>query len=70
MTHTLLAAKDRIAQPWKNGGGVTREIAVEPPGAGFDSFGWRVSTAVVAFGSVGLSSVAVAGSAGADFGAE
>lgn len=45
---TLLAARDRIAQPWKNGGGITREIAVEPPGAGFDNFGWRISTAVVA----------------------
>jgi environmental stress-induced protein Ves len=48
MSPAILAARDRVAQPWKNGGGVTREIAVEPPGAGFDSFGWRISTAVVA----------------------
>ena len=32
---------------WKNGGGQTAEIAVFPPGAGFDDFGWRVSLARV-----------------------
>jgi environmental stress-induced protein Ves len=31
--------------PWKNGGGMTRELAVHPPGAGFDDFIWRVSVA-------------------------
>lgn len=36
------------ATPWKNGGGVTRELAVHPPGAGFDTFIWRVSVADVA----------------------
>lgn len=35
-------------QAWKNGAGRTREIAVEPPGAGLDDFGWRVSVAEVA----------------------
>ncbi|GLU32461.1 HutD family protein [Trinickia caryophylli] len=35
------------AAPWKNGGGVTREVAVHPPGAGFDNFVWRVSVADV-----------------------
>lgn len=35
-------------QPWKNGAGRTREIAAEPPGTGFDGFGWRVSVAEVA----------------------
>lgn len=44
----LLRASDRVAQPWKNGGGVTREVAVSPDGAGFDSFDWRVSIAEVA----------------------
>lgn len=44
----LLRAADRVAQPWKNGGGVTREVAVSPDGAGFDSFDWRVSIAEVA----------------------
>nr|WP_246700474.1 HutD family protein [Variibacter gotjawalensis] len=36
------------ATPWRNGGGVTREIAVSPPGAGFGDFLWRVSLATVA----------------------
>jgi environmental stress-induced protein Ves len=33
--------------PWKNGGGSTTEIAVAPPGAGFDSFDWRISLATI-----------------------
>ena len=33
--------------PWKNGGGVTRELACFPPGASFDDFTWRVSIADV-----------------------
>jgi environmental stress-induced protein Ves len=44
----LLRAADRQATPWKNGGGVTREVAAWPPGAGFDDFDWRVSMAEVA----------------------
>jgi environmental stress-induced protein Ves len=36
------------ALPWKNGGGVTRTIAVSPPGAGLDNFDWRISIAEVA----------------------
>jgi uncharacterized protein len=44
----LLRASDRVAQPWKNRGGVTREVAVGPGGAGFDTFDWRVSIAEVA----------------------
>ena len=43
----ILRAADRIAQPWKNGGGVTREVAVWPPDAGIDTFDWRVSIAEV-----------------------
>lgn len=35
------------ATPWKNGGGVTREIAAGPAGAGLESFAWRVSVAEV-----------------------
>lgn len=35
------------AIPWKNGGGLTRTLAVEPEGAGFDDFLWRVSIADV-----------------------
>lgn len=43
----LLRAADRQAAPWKNGGGVTREIMAWPPGAGFDDFDWRLSMAEV-----------------------
>lgn len=34
--------------PWKNGGGSTTEIAIEPPDAGFDDFLWRISLATIA----------------------
>ncbi|CAN7230292.1 HutD/Ves family protein [Caulobacter sp. LjRoot300] len=44
----ILRAADRVATPWKNGGGVTREVAAWPPGAGLDAFDWRVSLADVA----------------------
>ena len=36
------------ARPWKNGGGITRQIACFPPHAGLDEFDWRLSTAQVA----------------------
>ncbi len=39
-----------MATPWKNGGGVTHEIAVHPAGAGLERFDWRVSLATVAMG--------------------
>jgi len=32
-------------QRWKNGAGLTREIAAWPPGAGIDGFEWRLSVA-------------------------
>jgi Uncharacterized protein conserved in bacteria len=35
------------AVPWKNGLGITRELAVEPAGASMDDFAWRVSIADV-----------------------
>jgi len=44
---TLLRLHDCPARPWKNGQGRTRELAVEPPGAGMDDFLWRVSVAEV-----------------------
>ncbi|MGU7775036.1 HutD/Ves family protein [Burkholderia sp. MR1-5-21] len=44
----LIRAADLVASPWKNGGGVTREIAAFPPGAALDAFAWRVSVADVA----------------------
>lgn len=47
MTLTILRAADRKPVPWKNGGGVTREVAAWPPGADFDDFAWRISMAEV-----------------------
>lgn len=41
-------AADRRFAPWKNGGGETAEILCHPQGAGYDGFGWRISTARVA----------------------
>ncbi len=35
------------AQRWKNGGGVTHEIAIGPDGADMANFAWRVSVAQV-----------------------
>jgi environmental stress-induced protein Ves len=43
----LLRAADRVAVPWKNGGGITREVTVWPAGSSFDTFDWRVSIAQV-----------------------
>ena len=43
----ILRAAEYRSMPWKNGGGVTTEIAVSPVGAGLDDFDWRVSMARV-----------------------
>ena len=43
----VLRAAGRAAVPWKNGGGVTREVAVSPPGSALGDFDWRVSIAEV-----------------------
>lgn len=43
----LLPAALRTAVPWKNGGGLTREVAAAPAGAALGDFDWRVSTAEV-----------------------
>ncbi|WP_329115868.1 HutD/Ves family protein [Streptomyces sp. NBC_01465] len=43
----VLRAAGRAAVPWKNGGGITREIAAHPESAGMDDFAWRVSLADV-----------------------
>jgi environmental stress-induced protein Ves len=51
MTLTLLPAADRTATPWKNGGGVTREVAAagESGARGrLDGFLWRISLADIA----------------------
>ncbi len=42
-----LALAAIAAQPWKNGAGLTRELAVEPRGAGATDFDWRISIAEV-----------------------
>lgn len=46
----ILRATDRTPMPWKNGGGVTREVAIWPPTAALDAFDWRISIADVAQG--------------------
>lgn len=43
-----LRASDHRQMPWKNGGGVTTEIAVAPPLASVADFDWRISMATVA----------------------
>jgi environmental stress-induced protein Ves len=43
----LLRAGLRTAVPWKNGGGLTREVVAVPDGAALGEFDWRVSTAEV-----------------------
>ncbi|MBT2486997.1 HutD family protein [Streptomyces sp. ISL-96] len=47
MTVQVLRSADREAVAWKNGGGVTREIAAYPPNAGMADFDWRISLAEV-----------------------
>ncbi|MGH8401469.1 MAG: HutD/Ves family protein [Gammaproteobacteria bacterium] len=46
----LLELQDQRVMPWKNGGGITRELAVYPADAGLDGkpFLWRISIAEVA----------------------
>jgi len=48
MTVHRFARDTLTATPWKNGGGVTREIVCWPPGAGMDRFDWRISIAHIA----------------------
>jgi environmental stress-induced protein Ves len=44
-----LRPADYRTMPWKNGGGSTTEIAIEPPGASLEaSFAWRISSVSVA----------------------
>ena len=44
----LLRSAEYRRMPWKNGGGETREIAVSPIGAAFETLDWRISLASVA----------------------
>jgi environmental stress-induced protein Ves len=48
MTLHRFDVDDLPATPWKNGGGVTREIVCQPQGAGVNDFDWRVSIAHIA----------------------
>lgn len=48
MRWTHLKPADGCLMPWKNGGGTTLELAVEPPGATLETgFRWRLSSATV-----------------------
>jgi len=46
-SHRVLAPGDYRRMPWKNGGGHTLEIAVDPPDADLAHFAWRVSIAAI-----------------------
>lgn len=46
----LIAHADLNVAPWKNGAGGTFELAIAPPGAGFDDFDWRISLATIESG--------------------
>ncbi|HEX4505361.1 MAG TPA: HutD family protein [Alphaproteobacteria bacterium] len=43
----LLRAADRAAIPWKNGGGMTRDVIISPVSAMLDAFDWRISIAEI-----------------------
>jgi uncharacterized protein len=43
----LIPFASLAAAPWKNGGGSTTEIMVEPPGAPLTEFDWRISLATI-----------------------
>lgn len=44
----VIRARDCRTTRWKNGGGSTTEIAIEPANASLEDFDWRISMAVVA----------------------
>ncbi len=43
----FIAAATLRPEPWRNGGGTTRQIAIHPAAAGPDDFIWRISAAEV-----------------------
>ncbi|HUG22792.1 HutD family protein [Piscinibacter sp.] len=47
MSFELVDLRALAPQPWKNGAGTMRDIAVVPPGASMSDFDWRVSVAEV-----------------------
>src|SRR5207253_9624596 len=46
-TLRILRAAERPPTPWKNGGGLTREVIVHPSGSDLTRFDWRVSLAEI-----------------------
>jgi uncharacterized protein len=44
---SIIRLRECRANPWKNGMGRTRELAIHPAGASMDDFTWRVSVAEV-----------------------
>ena len=48
LTARRLGPADYRVMPWKNGMGLTVELAVHPPGASLENFDWRISMADVA----------------------
>ncbi len=46
-TTRILRAAQQAATPWKNGGGLTRELIVHPAGSDLTRFDWRVSIAEI-----------------------
>ena len=43
----MLRGAERTPLPWKNGGGLTREVAVCPPRSDLTGFDWRISIAEI-----------------------
>jgi len=43
----VLRAAERTPVPWKNGGGLTHEVAAYPPRSDLQGFDWRVSIAEI-----------------------
>jgi environmental stress-induced protein Ves len=67
-TPELLRADQHRRMPWRNGGGITYEVASRPVGSGLDDFDWRISFAEItedgpfsAFGEVERTIVIVEG---------
>lgn len=44
----FLPAQGRVPRAWRNGGGITRDIAAAPEGASDEDFLWRASIATIA----------------------
>ncbi|SEC57957.1 HutD family protein [Pseudomonas anguilliseptica] len=47
MSVRMIDSRTARQLPWKNGAGVTLELAIAPPGASVEDFDWRISSARV-----------------------